>query len=62
MQGGVSGSVETEGVIRQRALSATRHSALLIVICFLLTGYWLWAGVDGLCLLTQDANGPSTHS
>lgn len=52
-------TVETEGVIRQRALSATRHSALLIVICFLLAGYWLWAGVDGFVLLTQDANGPS---
>ncbi|ECS8484108.1 cytochrome d ubiquinol oxidase subunit II [Salmonella enterica subsp. enterica serovar Bovismorbificans] len=59
MQGGVWLQLKTEGVIRQRALSATRHSALLIVICFLLAGYWLWAGVDGFVLLTQDANGPS---
>lgn len=59
MQGGVWLQLKTEGVIRQRALSATRYSALLIVICFLLAGYWLWAGVDGFVLLTQDANGPS---
>ncbi|VDZ78541.1 cytochrome oxidase subunit II [Salmonella bongori] len=51
--------LKTDGVIRQRALSATRNSALLVVLCFLLTGYWLWAGIDGFVLLAQDANGPS---
>lgn len=32
---------------------------LLVMLCFLLAGYWLWVGIDGFVLLAQDANGPS---
>nr|UCQ30816.1 cytochrome d ubiquinol oxidase subunit II [Edwardsiella piscicida] len=59
MQGGVWLQLKTDGVIRQRARSATNRSALLVVLCFLLAGYWLWVGIDGYVLLSQDANGPS---
>lgn len=59
LQGSVWLQLTTEGIVRQRALSATRRSAMLVVLCFLLAGYWLWTGIDGFVLLSQDPNGPS---
>ena len=59
MQGGVWLQLKTDGEIRQRAQSATNRSALLVVLCFVLAGYWMWVGIDGYVLLSQDANGPS---
>jgi cytochrome d ubiquinol oxidase subunit II len=53
--------LKTDGILHQRALSATRRSAMLVVLCFLLAGYWLWTGIDGYVLLSQDPNGPSTR-
>lgn len=51
--------MKTDGILHLRALSATRRSAMLVVLCFLLAGYWLWTGIDGYVLLSQDPNGPS---
>lgn len=59
MQGGVWLQLKTDGLLHLRALSATRRSAMLVVLCFLLAGYWLWTGIDGYVLLSQDPNGPS---
>lgn len=59
LQGSVWLQLKTDGIIRQRALSATSRSAMLVVLCFLLAGYWLWAGINGFVLLSQNANGPS---
>lgn len=59
LQGGVWLQLKTDGILHQRALSATRRSAMLVVLCFLLAGYWLWTGIDGYVLLSQDPNGPS---
>ncbi len=61
MQGGVWLQLKTDGLLHLRALSATRRSAMLVVLCFLLAGYWLWTGIDGYVLLSQDPNGPSTR-
>lgn len=53
LQGGVWLQLKTDGILHQRALSATRRSAMLVVLCFLLAGYWLWTGIDGYVLLSQ---------
>lgn len=59
MQGSVWLQLKTDGIVRQRALSATSRSAMLVVLCFLIAGYWLWVSIDGYVLLSQDPNGPS---
>ncbi|MFP1591135.1 hypothetical protein ACLB1M_09870 [Escherichia coli] len=46
-------------MIHLRSQLATKRAALLVMLCFLLAGYWLWVGIDGFVLLAQDANGPS---
>ena len=51
--------LKTVGVIHLRSQLATKRAALLVMLCFLLAGYWLWVGIDGFVLLAQDANGPS---
>lgn len=51
--GGVWLQLKTDGILHLRALSATRRSAMLVVLCFLLAGYWLWTGIDGYVLLSQ---------
>ncbi|XNM61093.1 hypothetical protein ACLK1T_01350 [Escherichia coli] len=51
--------MKTVGVIHLRSQLATKRAALLVMLCFLLAGYWLWVGIDGFVLLAQDANGPS---
>ncbi|EPK7316982.1 cytochrome d ubiquinol oxidase subunit II, partial [Citrobacter freundii] len=59
LQGGVWLQLKTVGVIHLRSQLATKRAALLVMLCFLLAGYWLWVGIDGFVLLAQDANGPS---
>lgn len=51
--GGVWLQLKTDGLLHLRALSATRRSAMLVVLCFLLAGYWLWTGINGYVLLSQ---------
>ena len=59
LQGGVWLQLKTVGAIHLRSQLATKRAALLVMLCFLLAGYWLWVGIDGFVLLAQDANGPS---
>ncbi len=59
LQGGVWLQLKTVGVIHLSSQLATKRAALLVMLCFLLAGYWLWVGIDGFVLLAQDANGPS---
>ncbi len=59
LQGGVWLQLKTVGVFHLRSQPATKRAALLVMLCFLLAGYWLWVGIDGFVLLAQDANGPS---
>ena len=59
LQGGVWLQLKTVGVIHLRSQLATKRAALMVMLCFLLAGYWLWVGIDGYVLLAQDANGPS---
>lgn len=59
LQGGVWLQLKTVGVIHLRSQLSTKRAALLVMLCFLLAGYWLWVGIDGFVLLAQDANGPS---
>lgn len=61
LQGGVWLQLKTDGILQQRALSATRRSAMLVVLCFLLAGYWLWTGIDGYVLLSQILMVPPTR-
>lgn len=55
LQGGVWLQLKTVGVIHLRSQLATKRAALLVMLCFLLAGYWLWVGIDGFVLLAQDA-------
>lgn len=59
MQGGIWLQLKTEGFLRLRVQSATHFSAVMVMICFLLAGCWLWSSIDGYVLLSQDPNGPS---
>lgn len=53
LQGGVWLQLKTVGVIHLRSQLATKRAALLVMLCFLLAGYWLWVGIDGFVLLAQ---------
>ncbi len=60
MHGGVYSAMKTEGIIRSRAVKASRLFALLLLIVFSIAGYWVATHIKGY-VLTQaiNINGPS---
>ncbi|MFI4962436.1 MAG: cytochrome d ubiquinol oxidase subunit II [Legionellales bacterium] len=60
MHGAFFIQVKTEGILQQRARVAARVCALLLVILFVMCGFWVYFSLDGYVLTTHvPHDGPS---
>jgi cytochrome d ubiquinol oxidase subunit II len=53
MHGGVYLSLKTEGSVQKRAIFASRLSALLMILCFSLGGWFIFYGLEGYAISSQ---------
>jgi cytochrome d ubiquinol oxidase subunit II len=52
--------IKTEGVVQQRALTASKYSAIAAIVLFAAAGIWITFGIEGFRVVSGvDPNGPS---
>ena len=53
MQGSAWLQMKTDGMLRSKAVTASQVSAIVLIICFALAGYWVMNGLEGY-VITSD--------